>query len=145
MDGNGTLCNLKVEKHNYKKDRTVCKSCYSEKKINTNFHYQRPKIAPKKDFQRFVEMFPRNNNNQSLIIRFSNCGKSYLLNYIPFQKQEPIYLFSESINRYSIIKDHTSEEIQPLKNYENSGAVFDDMLGTKQAKGIDKSFTRDRH
>ena len=57
-----------------------------------------------------------NKNNRTLIIGFSNCGETYLMNYIPLQKQEPIYI-TKSLNQYPNIKAETSDEIQPLENY----------------------------
>ena len=69
-----------------------------------------------------------NNNIRTLIIGSSNCGKTYFMNYILFQKQEPIYIITKSLNQYPNIKTQTSDEIQPKKNYENSIVVFDDML-----------------
>ena len=86
-----------------------------------------------------------NNNNRTLIIGFSNCGKTYLMNHIPFQKQEPIFIITKSINQYPKIKAQTSDEIQPLNEYENSVVVFDDMLLSKQESNIDLFFTRGRH
>ena len=85
------------------------------------------------------------NNNRTLIIGFSNCGKSYLLNHILLQKQEPIFIITKSLNQYPNIKAQTSDENQPLKQYENSTVVFDDMLLSKQESNIDLLFTRGRH
>ena len=53
----------------------------------------------------------KNNNNRTLIIGFSNCGKSYLMNHIPFQKREPIFIITTSLNQYPNIKAQTSDEI----------------------------------
>ena len=78
-----------------------------------------------------------NNNNRTLIIGFSNCGKTYLMNHILFQKQEPIFIITKSLNQYPNIKAQTSDEIQPLDEYENSVVVFDDMLLSKQESNID--------
>ena len=86
-----------------------------------------------------------NNNNRTLIIGASNCGKTYLMNYILQQKQEPIFLITKSLNQYPKIKAQTSDEIHPLEHYENSTVVFDDMLLSKQESNIDLFFTRGRH
>ena len=85
------------------------------------------------------------NNNRTLIIGFSNCGKTYLMNHILHQKQEPIFIITKSLNQYPNIKAQTSDEIQPLNEYENSVVVFDDMLLSKQESNIDLFFTRGRH
>ena len=85
------------------------------------------------------------NRNRTLIIGFSNCGKTYFMNRILFQKQEPIVLITKSLNHYPNIKAQTSEEIQPLENYGSSNVVFDDRLLSKQESNIDLFFTRGRH
>ena len=84
-------------------------------------------------------------NNRTLIIGFSNCGKTYLMNHILHQKQELIFIITKSLNQYPKIKAQTSDEIQPLNEYENSVVVFDDMLLSKQESNIDLFFTRGRH
>ena len=86
-----------------------------------------------------------NNNNRSLIIGFSNSGKTYLMNHILSQKQEPILIITKSLNQYPNIKAKTADEIEPLEQYENSTVVFDDMLLSKQEINIDLFFTRGRH
>ena len=83
--------------------------------------------------------------NRTLVVGVSNCGKTYLVNHILQQKQEPIFIITKSLNQYSKIKAQTSDEIQPLENYENSTVVFDDMLLSKQQSNIDLFFTRGRH
>ena len=114
-------CNIEIDKNNYLKDRTVCRSCYN----NNRRKNQQLKDDDKKK-TKVVDSV--NNNNRTLIIGFSNCGKTYLMNHILFQKQEPIFIITKSLNQYPKIKAQTSDEIQPLENYENSTVVFDDML-----------------
>ena len=86
-----------------------------------------------------------NNKNRTLIIGFTNCGKTYLKNHILYQKQEPILIITESLNQYPNIKAETSDEIQPLENYKSSTVVIDDMLLSKQESNIDLFFTRGHH
>ena len=85
------------------------------------------------------------NNNRSLIIGFSNCGKNYLINHILLQKQEPTFLITKSINQYPNIKAQTSDGVQSLENYKNSTIVSDEMLLSKQESKINLLFTRGRH
>ena len=73
-------------------------------------------------------------NIRNLIIGFSNCGKTYLKNHSLHQKQEPVFIITKSLNQYPNIKAQTSDENQPLENYENSTVVFDDKLLSKQKK-----------
>ena len=87
----------------------------------------------------------KNNNNRTLIIGLSNCGKTYLMNHILYQKQEPIFIITKSLNQYPKIKAQTSDEFQPLEHYENSTVVFDDMLLSKQESINDLFFTRGHH
>ena len=54
------------------------------------------------------------------------------MNHILFQKQEPIFIITKSLNQYPKIKAQTSDEIQPLNEYEKSVVVFDDMVLSKQ-------------
>ena len=86
-----------------------------------------------------------NNNNRTLIIGVSNCGKIYLMNYNLYQKQQPIFLNTMSLNQYPKIKAQTSDEVQTLEHFENSIVVFDDMLLSEQESNIDLFFTRGRH
>ena len=54
------------------------------------------------------------------------------MNYIPLQKQGPIFIITKSPNLYRNIKAQITEEIQPLENYENNTVVFDEMLLSKK-------------
>ena len=47
---------------------------------------------------------PSRDNNHSVVKRFSNCSKSYLMKRFLFQKNESIYIFTKSSNRYPIIE-----------------------------------------
>ena len=82
---------------------------------------------------------------RTLIIGFSNCGKTCLMNHILFRKQDPIFIIIKSLNQNPNIKAQTSDKIQPLNEYENSIVVFDDKLLSKQESIIDLFFTRGRH
>ena len=128
-----TVCDIKIDKDNYKKDRKICKKIYN---INRK-RYNNKKVV---DSVSIIS-----NSNRTLIIGFSGCGKTYLMNHILFQKQEPIFIITKSLNQYPNIKAQTSDEIKPLENYENSNVVFDDMLLSKQESNIDLFFTRGRH
>ena len=142
-------CNIEIDENNYLKDRTLCKSCYNKNRRknnnNTIIQNQQPKNDDKKKRKvvnsvntininkkktRVVDSV--NNNNRNLMIGFSNCGKTYLMNHILHQKQEPIFIITKSVNQYPNIKAQTSDEIRPLNGYENSVVVFDDMLLSKQ-------------
>ena len=97
------------------------------------------KLKRKKHIQPIVELFTRNNNNiipyqqqkielfpeilqrnWSLIIGFLKSEKTYFLNFIQFEKQEPIYLITKSLNQYPNIKAQTSDEIHPIERYKTA-------------------------
>ena len=134
-------CNIEIDKNNYLKDRTVCKSCYNKNRRKNDDKKKTKLVNSVKNKKKVDDSV----NNRTLIIGFSNCGKTYLMNHILFQKQEPIFIITKSLNQYPKIKAQTSDEIQPLENYENSTVVFDDMLLSKQESNIDLFFTRGRH
>ena len=144
-----TVCNIKIDEDNYKKDRSICKKCYNNnrKKYNSNNKekIQDVNSVNKTNNNKKKRKLVENLNNRTLIIGFSNSGKTYLMNYILHQKQEPIFIITKSLNQYPKIKAQTSDEIQPLNEYENSVVVFDDMLLSKQESNIDLFFTRGRH
>ena len=131
-----TVCNIKIDEDNCKKDRNFCKNCYNinRKKYNSNNKEKLQDVNSvnetnnNKKKRKLVE----NLNNRTLIIGFSNCGKTYLMKHILHQKQEPIFIITKSMNQYPKIKAQTSSEIQPLNEYENSVVVFDDVLLSKQ-------------
>ena len=139
-------CNIEIDDDNYLEDRIVCKSCYNKNRRKN----QQPKSDDKKKRKvvnsvKKTKVFDSvNDNNRTLIIGFSNCGRTHLMNHILHQKQEPIFVITKSLNQYPNIKAQTSDEIQLLNEYEKS-VVFDDMLLSKQESNIDLFFTRGRH
>ena len=84
-------------------------------------------------------------NIRTLITGFFNCSKTNQMNCILIQKREPVSIITKSQYQYPNIKAQTSDEIQPLKNYENSTVVFGDMLLSRQENNFDQFFTRGRH
>ena len=143
------IFNIEINEKYYLKDRTVCKSCYNKNRRknnnNTLIQNQKPKSDNKKKIK--VVNFVNNTfiNNRTLIIGFSNCGKTHLMNHILHQKQDPIFIITKSLNQYPKIKAQSSDEIQPLNEYESSVVVFDDMLLSKQESNNNLFFTRGRH
>ena len=146
-----TVCNIKISKDNYKKDRNICKHCYNNNRKKHNNNKEKIQVVNSvnntniKIKKREVVDSVKNNNNRTLIIGFSNCGKTYLMNHILFHKQEPILIITKSLNQYPKIKAQVSDEIQALEHYETITVVFDDMLLSKQESNMDLFFTRGRH
>ena len=66
------------------------------------------------------------------------------MTHILLQKQEPVFMITNSISQYPNIKDQTSDEIQSIETYEHSAFVFDAMLIAKQARNNDLFPTKGR-
>ena len=136
---NCSVCNIKLDINNYKKDRTVCKDCYNKKKRKNNL-IQQPKIENGND----------NNNNRTLLVGSSFAGKTYLmLKILSRMIDRDIYIITKSpreqcTNSKIKIKEIT-DEIKPLNEYENGVIVFDDILGSSNSRFIDQFFIRGRH
>ena len=136
---NCSVCNIKLDINNYKKDRTVCKDCYNKKKRKNNL-IQQPKIENGNDI----------NNNRTLLVGSSFAGKTYLmLKILSRMIDRDIYIITKSppkqyTNSKIKIKEIT-DEIKPLNEYENGVIVFDDILGSSNSRFIDQFFIRGRH
>ena len=136
---NCSVCNIKLDINNYKKDRTVCKDCYNKKKRKNNL-IQPPEIENGND----------NNNNRTLLVGSSFAGKTYLMLKILSQMiDRDICIITKSPpEQYTTSKikiKEITDEIKPLNEYENGDIVFDDILGSSNSKFIDQFFIRGRH
>ena len=136
---NCSVCNIKLDINNYKKNRTVCKDCYNKKKRKNNLILQ-PKTENGNDI----------NNNRTLLVGPSFSGKTYLmLKFLSRIPDREIYIFAKSppeqyTNSKIKIKE-ISDEIKPLNEYENGIIVFDYILGSSNSRFIDQFFIRGRH
>ena len=92
-----------------------------------------------------IDNIVNTNNNRSLINGCSNCGKTYVMNCFLLQKQEPVFIITKTINQYPNIRAQTSDEFQPLENYENSTVVLDDRLPSIKESNTDLFFTLGQH
>ena len=143
---NCSVCNIKLDIKNYKKDRTVCRDCYTKKKKNKlvqseiTISHQQP----------IVENGSNNNNNRTLLVVPSFSGKTYLmLKILSRMIDRDIYIITKSppeqyTNSKLKIKE-ISDEIKPVNEYENGIIVFDDILGSSNSRFIDQFFIRGRH
>ena len=136
---------MQKDKNNYLKNRTVCKSCYNKNRRKNNNNTLIRSEQPKNDNDKKKRKLAESVNNRTLNIGFSKCGKTYLMNHVLYQKQERIFIIAKSLNQNPNIKTQTSDEIQPVEQYENRSVVSDDMLLSKQESNIDLFFTRGRH
>ena len=132
--------------NNYKKDRTICKTCYIiNKRKNTlpsnknNTSYQQPNIE---NVNNIVSTYE---NHRHVVIGPSNVGKTfYMLKVLEkIGNKRPIHIITRSPNQYPNYK--TSNEIKPINKYKGSVVIFDDMLGARNSSQLDEFFTRGRH
>ena len=80
---------------------------------------------------------------RTLIIGRSGCGKTFLmLSLLKEKNPDDVYIICKTDNQYPSKYHNQSREILPLEDYGNKNIVFDDMLGSKEAKDIDAFFTR---
>ena len=129
---NCSVCNIKLDSNNYKKDRTVCRDCYNKSKRKNNLVQNEINISHQ---QPKIESGNNNNNNRTLLVGPSISGKTYLmlkiLSRIPYRDfyiitKSPPEQYTSSKIRIKEIND----EIKPLNEYENGIIVFDDIIGS---------------
>ena len=131
-----------IDISNYKKDRTVCKTCYNEnKRKHNNTSYQQTNNN-NIDNNTNVSTYE---NHRHVIIGPSNVGNLfYMLKILEkIGNQRPIHIINRSPNQYPNYK--TSIENKPINKYKGSVVIFDNMLGAKNSSQIDELFTRGRH
>ena len=155
MNRSCTACNIMIDINNYKKDRTVCKTCYNKNKRKNNNIILTPndlKTTSNK-LDKNIENVNNNNNDivssyeirANVIIGARGVGKTYYMLKIleKMDNKRPIQIITRSPNQYPNYK--TSNEIKPINKYKGSVVIFDDMLGAKNSSQIDEFFTRGRH
>ena len=146
-----TVCGIKIDVDNCKKDRNICKNCYNMNRKKYNNKEKKRKFddsvnkieKPKIDnVNNIVSKFE---NHRYVVIGPSNVGKtSYMLKVLEkIGNKRPIHIITRSPNQYPNYK--TSNEIKPINKYKGSVVIFDDMLGAKNSSQIDEFFTRGRH
>ena len=135
---NCSVCNIKLDINNYKKDRTVFKDCYKKKKRKNKItiSQQQPIIENGND-----------NNNRTLLVGPFFSGETYLmLTILSRISDRDIYIITKSPpEQYTNSKikiNEISDEIKPLNQYENGIIVLDDILGSSYSRFIDQFFIR---
>ena len=111
MNRNCTACDIMIDINNYKKDRTVCKTCYNKnkrknnndklptKKINTSYQHPNIENVNIKNLSTFE-------NRANVIIGPRNVGKTYYMLKVleKIDNKRPIHIITRSPNQYPIIK-----------------------------------------
>ena len=123
MNRNCSACDIMIDINNYKKDRTVCKTCYNKnkrknnidtlptKKINTS--YQQPDFenVNKKvsDFENVNKKVSDFENHRHVVIGPSNVGKIYYMLKVleKIGNKRPIHIITRSPNQYPNYKTIT--------------------------------------
>ena len=112
-----------IDINNYKKDRTVCRTCYNINKRKNNINtlppnknitsYQQPNIE---NVNNIVSTYE---NHRQLNIGPSNVGKTYYMLKVleKIGNKRPIHIITRSPNQYSNYK--TSNENKPINNTKN--------------------------
>ena len=78
---------------------------------------------------------------KTLIIGRSGCGKTFLmLSLLKDKNPDNVYIICKTDNQYPSKYNNQSSEILPSEDHGNKTIVFDDMLGSKEAKDIDAFF-----
>ena len=143
MDGNKncTLCNRKIEKDTYKKDKFLCKNCSKKKekkKSNNNklIQNQQPKIEN-----------VNNKNNRALLVGPFFSGKTYPTLKSLSRTSSPDFQIirnspPEQYSNSEMKNRETGEEIKPLNEDENAITVFDVLLGSSTSRYEDQQFIR---
>ena len=145
-----TVCDIKIDVDNCKKDRNICKNCYNMNRKKYNNKEKKRKFdasvnkieKPKIDKINNVSTYE---NRANVIIGPRNVGKTfYMLKILEkIGNQRPIHIITRSPNQYPNYK--TSTDIKPINKYKGSVVIFDDMLWAKNSSQIDEFFTRGRH
>ena len=132
-----------IDINNYKKDRTVCKTCYNKNKRKNNNIILTPNIENVNNNNNGAVSTYENRAN--VIIGPRNVGKTfYMLKILEkIGSKRPIHIITRSPSQYPNYKTNT--EIKPINKYSGSVVIFDDMLGAKDSSQIDEFFTRRRH
>ena len=83
---------------------------------------------------------------RTLIIGRSGCGKFFMmLSQLKDKNPHDAYIICKTDNQYPSEYHNQSSDILPLEDYGNKTIVYNDMLGSKEAKDIYAFLTHGRH
>ena len=127
-----------IDINNYKKDRTVCKTCYNKNKRKNNNIILTPNIENVNNNNNGAVSTYENRAN--VIIGPRNVGETfYMLKILEkIGNKRPILIITRSPNQYPNYR--TSNEIKSINKYKGSIVIFDDMLGAENSSQIDDFF-----
>ena len=121
MNRNCSACDIIIDINNYKKDRTVCKTCYNKNKRKNNIENVNKKFS---DFENVNKKLLDFENHRHVVIGPSNVGKTfYMLKVLEkLGNKRPIHIITRSSNQYPNYK--TSTEIKPTKQIQRISSYF---------------------
>ena len=128
LNTNCVSCNVLLNEKNMVKNRKKCNECLN----NIRNKNKKPIIKHVHENNTTIK------TERTLIIGRSGCGKTFLmLSLLKDKNPENVYIICKTANQYPSKYHNQSSEILPLEDYGNKTNVFDDMLGSKEAKDID--------
>ena len=136
LNTNCVSCSVLLNDKNMVKNRKKCNKCLN----NIRNRNKKPIIKHVYENNTMIK------TDRTPIIGRSGCGKTFLmLSLLKVKNPDDVYIICKTDNQYPSNFHNQSREILPLEDYGNKTIVFDDMLGSKEAKVIDAFFTRGRH
>ena len=131
LNTNCVSCNVLLNDKNMVKNRKKCNKCLN----NTRNKNKKPIIKHVYENNTIIK------TERTLIIGRSGCGKTFLmLSLLKEKNPDDVYIICKTDNQYPSKFHNQSREILPLEDYGNKTIVFDDMLGSKEAKDIEAFF-----
>ena len=108
-----------------------------------------PKIIRNKNEETLTKHVYEDNftkTERTFIIDRSGCEKTFLkLSLLKDKNPDVVFIICKTDNQYLSKYYHQSGETLPLDDYDDKTIVFDDMLGSNEAKEIGAFFTRCRY
>ena len=128
LNTNCVSCNVLLNDKNMVKNRKKCNQCLN----NIRNKNKKPIIKHVYENNTMIKI------DRTPIIGRSGCGKTFLmLSLLKDKNPDDVYIICKTDNQYPSNYLNQSREILPLEDYGNKTIVFDDMLGSKEAKDID--------
>ena len=128
LNTNCVSCKVLLNDKNMVKNRKKCNNCLNNMR----------KKSKKPNNKHVYENNTMIKTERTLIMGRSGCGKTFwMLSHLKYKNPDDVYIICKLDNQYPSKFHNQSKEILPLEDYGNKTIVFDDMLGSKEAKDFD--------